>query len=198
MSKFVYHQKIKSMKYLIIMLISTSILIACSETLDDLKTPVVSTEVPEEALHIAFGDLMTLSGPSYFEDFEGVKFSVLEGSFVCEDDYPNMNFQKVIISNQAEYNGSVTDAQEKELHLSDGNYSLIENVDVSVQQRHCYTETHYDVDRCPYGGKRLCWIKITYCREPWELNYRQTSVERSCQSCNDGPVILDTPMCLNN
>ena len=185
------------MKYLTLILLSTSVLIACTDNISELEAPLFATEQSDAGTEVLFEDLMTLQGPVYFENPDGVRFSLLDGTMVCENDYPNSTFQKVTIANYAEYDGSITDSQGNELHLADGNLSLIEH-DLSLPQKHCYTETHYDVDRCPDGSNRLCWIKITYCREPWEINYRQISVERGCQSCDFGPVILDSPMCLSN
>ncbi len=183
------------MKYLIIILLSTSVLIACTDHQNEMVVPIEASQNSDESPTILFEDLMTLSGPIYFEDHNGLKYSILDGTIVCSSDYPNLDFQKVQIANYAEYDGTITDSAGKGIQLSQGKVALVDTYEVNPQQEHCYTVTYYDVDVCPYGGKRLCWIEITYCRKPWELNYRQISVDRGCNQCQNP---WDLPTCLNN
>ena len=191
------HKILSLMKYLIIGLLATCILISCTENWNE---QVVE---PSEASGgwagsgtwiMTFEEFMNTPGNIYFEDNNGLKYPLKDGIFVCSDDYPNLDFESVEISNYVEYDGSITDAAGNEITIKNGEIGLVKDLDNPLQRK-CYTVTYYDTDVCEYdGGKKICWIKFTFCREPWELDFHQVSVERGCEYCGQ---IFDSPVCLD-
>lgn len=111
------------MKNLILILISTSLIWACGpqeETTPDLINAPTNGWDTNPAGEFHFTELTNTSGALYFTDAVNHTFTLLDGKFVCADDYPEIAFQAIEIVDQEEYTGVITDIQDQSIFLNEG------------------------------------------------------------------------------
>ena len=111
------------MKNYIFLTISLIVLWSCGQQEDaivDFQEPATNgwTEIPVGI--ISMEELTSTPGAISFTDVVNNRFTLIDGQFVCAQDYPETTFQEVGISNLMEYQGYLIDNDESQVFGHEG------------------------------------------------------------------------------